>query len=184
MIRWVAAGCLGILAGCASSPGVVEAPDPPAHGAVGATLLAPAADTRRMTLAPNWRFLHPNLDTDAALPIYPEAQLARRLAPLVVCLDTVIDAAGTVTAVAPRHDGDCAPSSSVDAAVFFDAARTAVLGWRYAPAMICEAPPGYTGDDACIAEGAVETPTAVRLSYAFRFSQTGGRPEVERVGAP
>ena len=47
---------------------------------------------------------------------------------------------------------------------------------------------GHPFDDALrlepAAEGMVETPTAVRLSYAFRFSQTAGRPEVERMGAP
>lgn len=95
-----------------------------------------------------------------------------------------MDAAGQVTALAPRQDGDCAAASSDDTAAFVDAVRIAVAGWRDAPALLCEAPAGYGGDDAGAAEGRVETPTAVRLSYAFRFSQTGGQPEVERVGAP
>ncbi|MDC7805575.1 hypothetical protein PQS31_01855 [Luteimonas sp BLCC-B24] len=136
-----------------------------------------------MERVPHQRFLHPNLEADVALPVYPEALLAQRLPPATVCVDVVVDAAGQVTAVAPRQDGDCAAASTGDTAVLLEAVRTAVAGWRYAPALLCEAPVGYTGDDACTAEGVVETPTAVRLSYAFRFSQTAGRPEVERVGA-
>lgn len=183
MRRLLAGGCLVLLTACTSAP-VVSEPAPAPTGAVGATLLAPAADTRRMVLAPNRRFLHPNLDGEGALPVYPEKVLARRLPPVTVCVDVVIDAAGQVTAVAPRQDGDCVAASSDDTAAFLDAVRIAVAEWRYAPALLCEAPAGYAGDDACAAEGMVETPTAVRLSYAFRFSQTAGRPEVERMGAP
>lgn len=180
----LAGGCLVLLTACTSTPNVsTPLPMPAPTGAVGATLLAPAADTRRMERVPHQRFLHPNLEADVALPVYPEALLAQRLPPVTVCVDVVVDAAGQVTAVAPRQDGDCASASTGDTAVFLEAVRTAVAGWRYAPALLCEAPVGYTGDDACTAEGVVETPTAVRLSYAFRFSQTAGRPEVERVGA-
>jgi len=46
------------------------------------------------------------------------------------------------------------------------------------------APEDFEGSDPCVAEHVVETPIAVRLSYAFRFSQSAGTPQVERVGAP
>ena len=185
MRRLLSGGCLVLLAACTSAPMVTEpTPVPAPTSAVGATLLAPAAETRRMVLAPNRRFLHPNLESEGALPVYPENVLARRLPPVTVRVDVVIDAVGQVTAVAQRQDGDCAAAASDDTATFLDAVRIAVAGWRYAPALLCEAPAGYAGDDACAAEGMVETPTAVRLSYAFRFSQTAGRPEVERMGAP
>ena len=93
MRRLLSGGCLVLLAACTSAPMVTEPTPVPAHtGAVGATLLAPAAETRRMVLAPNRRFLHPNLESEGALPVYPENLLARRLPPVTVCVDVVIDA--------------------------------------------------------------------------------------------
>ena len=130
------------------------------------------------------RFIHPNLESPAPLPIYPPALLPQRLEPIVVCVDAVIGVAGAVTATAPRLDGECALRADVDTTAFVDAALAAIRAWTYAPALLCVAPDNFEGEDACSADDAVETPTAVRLSYAFRFSQTDGTPDVERVGAP
>lgn len=104
--------------------------------------------------------------------------------PVVVCIDAAIDATGAVSAAAPRTDADCAPPEDVEIATFIDAALAAVRQWTYAPALLCVAPGTFEGTDACQADDVVETPTAVRLSYAFRFSQQAGTPEVERIGAP
>lgn len=175
-----------LLAGCATPPPSENdvAVAPVLHGAVGASLIAPPADARRMAADPARRFIHPNLDADAALPAYPVAQLAHRWRPVVVCVDAAIDATGRVAAAAPRTDGDCAAPEELPIAPFADAALAAVRSWTYAPALLCVAPDAYAGDDPCQSPGVVETPTAVRLSYAFRFSQQDGTPEVERVGAP
>ena len=173
---------LALLSGCASSPPPVIA-EPPAQGAVGATLIAPAADTRRMDAQRHQRFIHPNLDS-AAMPVYPEDRLALRLEPVVVCVDAVIDAEGLVPAAVPRVDADCAPPAGVETAAFVASALDTVRSWTYAPALLCVAPEDFDGDDPCLAEGVIETPTAVRLSYAFRFSQSAGTPQVERLGAP
>lgn len=134
-----------------------------------------------MAAARNRRFIHPNLETPT-LPTYPHGMLALRLAPLVVCVDAVIDATGAVSAAAVRSDEDCAPPVDVDTAAFEASALQTVRSWTYSPALLCVAPADFDGDDACQAEGVVESPTAVRLSYAFRFSQQAGVPQVERVG--
>lgn len=169
-----------LLAACASSP-PAALPLPSAQGAVGASLIQPASGTPRMDLARNRRFIHPNLET-STLPDYPADLLASGLAPVVVCVDAVIDVAGLVSAARVRRDDDCAPPVDLDTAAFEASALQAVRSWNYAPALLCEAPPDFDGDDACQAADAVETPTAVRLSYAFRFSQQAGTPQVERVG--
>lgn len=170
------------VAGCASSPPVAMS-EAPAQGAVGAALIAPAADTRRMDAVRHQRFIHPNPDS-ATLPVYPEDRLPLRLDPVVVCVDAVIDVEGLVSAAVPRSDDACAPPAGIDTAAFVASALAAVRNWTYAPALLCVAPEDFVGDDPCMAEHVVETPTAVRLSYAFRFSQSAGTPQVERVGAP
>ena len=176
-----------LLAGCATtlppSGHDVEVARVP-QGAVGASLIAPPADARRMAADPARRFIHPNLDADAALPAYPSAQLAHRWRPVMVCVDAAIDATGRVSAAAARTDGDCAAPEDLPIVPLADAALAAVRNWTYAPALLCVAPDGYAGDDPCQSPDVVETPTAVRLSYAFRFSQQDGMPDVERVGAP
>ena len=178
--------CIAGLVGCASAPSIapVQPPEPPPQGAVGASLIEPAADTRRMETQRNRRFIHPNLDMPSAMPVYPVDQLPLRLAPVVVCIDAAIDATGAVSAAAPRADADCAAPEGVEIAPFVDASLIAVRQWTYAPALLCVAPATFEGTDACQADEVVETPTAVRLSYAFRFSQRAGTPEVERIGAP
>lgn len=117
--------------------------------------------------------------------MYPDVQLTRRLPPVLVCVDVAIDATGVVTAASPRSDAVCTPDLDArDTDAFRIAAVHAVRGWTYPPALLCVAPVDFTGGDACLATGSVETPTAVRLSYAFRFSQRAGRPHVERASSP
>lgn len=134
-----------------------------------------------MDIAPNRRFIHPNLETPT-LPVYPPGMLALRLAPLVVCVDAVIDVTGAVSAAAVRTDGDCALPVGIDTTAFEASALQTVRTWTYGPALLCVAPADFDGDDDCQADDVVETPTAVRLSYAFRFSQQAGTPQVERLG--
>ncbi|MDR6992431.1 hypothetical protein [Luteimonas sp. 3794] len=178
--------CMAGLVGCASAPPIapLQPPEPSPQGAVGASLIEPAAETRRMAMQRNRRFIHPNLDTPAVMPIYPADQLALRLAPVVVCIDAAIDATGTVAAAAARTDATCEAPAGIEVAGFIDAALAAVRQWTYAPALLCVAPESFDSTDACQADNVIETPTAVRLSYAFRFSQQAGTPEVERIGAP
>lgn len=169
-----------LLTACAAPPRPM--PDPPLpQSAVGASLIEPAGDTRRMAPARNRRFIHPNPES-AGLPAYPPGLLALRLAPVVICVDVVVDATGAVSAAETRSDGACAPPAGIDTAAFSAAALQAVRSWSYAPALLCEAPRDFAGDDACQADGVVEAPTAVRLSYALRFSQQDGMPRVERTG--
>lgn len=134
-----------------------------------------------MDIARNRRFIHPNLET-STLPAYPPGMLALRLAPLMICVDAVIDATGAVSAAAVRTDGVCALPVGIETTAFEASALQTVRSWSYGPALLCVAPDDFDGDDACQADDVVETPTAVRLSYAFRFSQQAGTPQVERLG--
>lgn len=169
-----------LLSACRSTPVAAPAPALPNQGEVGAELLQPAVGTARMTLEAGQRFVFPNLGEDAPLPVYPPDLLPLRLDPVAVCVDVVIGADGNVRDVLPRSAHCEAGDVSPHQAAFTDATRNAVLGWTFAPALVCQAPAGFTGDDPCLADGRVEAPTAVRLSYLFRFSQRDGVPEVER----
>lgn len=169
------------LAGCVSTP-TVESPAPDRHGAVGASLVQPASDSRRIALASHQRFVYPTLDPPAALPAYPIALLPHRLAPVEICIDVVVGEDGRVAAVAPREDAACASPAAAQVEAFLMPTLEAVRTWTYWPALLCTAPATFTGRDPCTADDVVETPTAVRLSYAIRFSQLEGRPMVERGG--
>lgn len=150
------------------------------HGAVGASLLQPAAGSRRLALDERQRFIYPTLESPAPLPAYPDALLPRRLAPVEVCVEVIVGEAGEVMAAAAREDPDCAWPDAAWREAFLAPTLEAVRTWRYWPALLCTAPAGFTGTDPCIADGVVETPTAVRLSYAIRFSQVEGSPVVQR----
>ncbi|MCD9027646.1 hypothetical protein LDO26_05420 [Luteimonas sp. BDR2-5] len=167
-----------LLAACRTTP--APEPERPNLGEVGAELMQPAVGATRMALAAGQRFVFPNLTGPAALPEYPPELLPLRLDPVVACADVVIGDDGLVREVLPRTEHCEGAGTSPHQPAFEAATREAVLGWEYAPALVCQAPAGFTGDDACTAEGMVETPTAVRLSYLFRFSQRDGVPEVER----
>ncbi|WP_101927053.1 MULTISPECIES: hypothetical protein [Luteimonas] len=166
-----------LLGACRTTP--APAPALPNLGEVGSELMQPAAGATRMALDPRQRFVFPNLIPPVGLPTYPDALLPLRLAPVTVCVDAVIGSDGLVADAQPRVE-DCDDASLPQRAAFEAASLAAVRGWTYAPALICRAPEDFDGDDACLAEGVVETPTAVRLSYRFHFSQRDGVPRVER----
>ncbi len=173
------AGAALLLAACRSTPAPTR--DLPNLGEVGSELMAPPPGATRMALERHQRFVFPNLIPPVALPDYPATLLALRLAPVVVCVETVIGSDGRVADAQPRVE-DCDAADDAAHRPDFEAATLdAVRSWLFAPALICRAPEDFTGDDACLADGVVETPTAVRLSYRFRFSQRDGVPRVERA---
>jgi hypothetical protein len=143
-------------------------------------IVPPPSGASRMQLPQSQRFVFPDLEEPVPLPIYPPQLLAARLAPVLVCVEVDIGADGSVGAARPRLDTGC-----VDKPVrqeFVGAAVAAVSQWTYAPALLCKAPDASL-EDPCVHPQVVETPTPVRLSYAFRFTQMDGEPQVERVGA-
>ena len=168
--------CCAIAAGCHSVPAPVE---PPNHGNVGRTLLEPGRDEPRLALAQRQRFLYPLLMPEAPVPVYPDDLLPLRLAPVSTCVHVDIGDDGRVTAVSERVDAACAADASPHRERFMAVVLETVREWRYDPALLCTAPDVDAGDDPCAADGRDEQPVAVRLVYAFTFSQRDGAPLVE-----
>ncbi len=166
------------LVGCRSAP---VAESPPA-GSVDVALVTPPAGASRLHLDASEAFVFPNLVEPVAMPVYPPDLLALRLDPLELCVDVTISAEGLVSAARQRIDEAC-PGAGVPHEERFAAALLDAVGqWTYDPALVCRTPDGRPSEDACAEPDAVETPTALRLSYAFRFSQQDGRPAVELRG--
>ena len=181
-LRWMATAVIVVvLAGCRSAP-VAEAP---AVGSVDVSLVTPPAGASRLQLDSSEAFVFPNLIEPVAMPAYPPDLLPLRLAPVELCVEVTISADGLVSAARRRVDEACPDGSGTHDARFDAALLDAVGQWTYDPALVCRTPDRRPSKDACAEPDAVETPTALRLSYAFRFSQQDGRPSVElRGGTP
>ena len=179
-----------LLAGCTHvrvSPAESAMPAVSRSGAVGVTDISDfAAPSGRLALADNETFFLPLPAAGNALPGYPPSLLAQRLAPQVVCLEIGVGAQGEVmTALPVAATAQCPVEyPGLQAAadpLFLDAARDAVLGWRFDAAFRCE----YPSDAARIREdcsGGRETPQAVTLAYRFIFEQRDGRGSVRAAG--
>ncbi|TYT25625.1 hypothetical protein FZO89_04770 [Luteimonas viscosa] len=165
---------LACVAGCRTLP--ADPPEPVAK--VDVALVPPPAGATRMQLDSSQAFVFPQL-LESPMPAYPPDVLALRLPPLELCVEVDIGSDGTVTAVSPRSDDGCRVPEASHAARFAAAVGQAVRLWRYDPALVCRMPDGRGVDDACAEPDAVETPVALRLSYAFVFSQQDGKPSVE-----
>lgn len=149
----------------------------PAHsGQVGVELLPPGAGASRMQLASNQGFSYPT-QVVQPMPEYPVDLLALRLPATSVCVDVGIDAEGNVGHVEARNGEDCPFGVDTQHPGFAQAVIAAVEHWRYTPAMVCTAPDADASP--CAHPRRRETPTSVRLSYMFRFSQVDGRPSVD-----
>jgi hypothetical protein len=151
-------------------------------GSVEMALLAPPPGATRMALATNQRFIYPNLEEPVAMPAYPPELLPLRLPPLELCVDVVIGEEGMVRRVQRRIDDACPGEAGPHEARFAQLLEAALLQWTYAPALVCSTPDGRPSEDVCAEPDVVETPVAVRLSYAFGFSQQDGEPVVELRG--
>ncbi len=182
-----------LLAGCTHArvaPIAVSAlPDVSRSGKVGVSDISKfAAPSGRLVLAQNETFFLPLPAARNALPGYPTSLLAQRLAPQVVCVEIGIGAQGEVmTALPIAATAQCpVEDPGLQAAAdprFLDAARGAVLGWRFDAAFRCE----YPNDAARMRQdcsGGRETPQAVSLAYRFIFEQRDGRGSVRVSGDP
>lgn len=164
-----------VLAGCRSMP--AQPPSP--VGQVDVALVPPPAGATRLQLASSQAFVFPNLVDPVVLPDYPAELLPLRLDPLVLCMDVVISEAGRVSSASRRIDAACPDEAGPHGPRFAEALQQALSQWSYDPALVCRTPDGRASEDACAEPDALETPTALRLSYAFHFSQENGRPSVE-----
>ena len=169
---------LAALPGCRSVP----VDDAPPLGSVDVALVVPPPGATRMQLDASQRFVYPNLVEPVAMPAYPEELLPLRLAPLELCVEVVITGDGSVGDARRRIDAECPGEAGPHEARFAQLLREAVMQWTYDPALVCSTPDGRPSEDACAEPDAVETPVALRLSYAFGFSQEAGRPTVEMRG--
>lgn len=164
------------LGACRTSPGTVR--EAWKECGVGMDMLLPPAVAERMELPRTQRFVFPRPIDPVAMPIYPPALLHSRLDTVTVCMEVDVGADGGVIDARRRKDGDCASEPVLPA--FVQVNLEAVRSWRYEPAYLCIAPDGSV-DDPCRHPRVVEQPTPVRLSYAFRFMQQDGRPQVNRA---
>lgn len=169
-LAWLAACALS--GGC-RTPASTADPAVPV-GAVGVALVLPPPGAARMELAATERFVFPRQHEPVVLPVYLAPLLDASPARVEVCVEIDIGADGRVADARRSPDPDCGEPDPDPA--FLQAVRQ----WRFDPAMVCVAP-DTTASDACLHPQVRERPTAVRLSYAFRFSKRAGHPVVERV---
>ena len=166
---------VALLAGCRSKPEVASPP----VGSVDVALVPPPMGAARLALESSQAFVFPNLLEPVAIPAYPGDLLSLRLEPMTLCVEVVISERGDVSGVTRRIDDTCPDDAGTHETQFAQAMQAAVLQWRYDPALICRTPDGRPSGDACAEPDALESPTALRLSYAFEFSQHDGKPTVE-----
>lgn len=173
---------VALLASVMGLSACVSAPAPAPIGRVGHTDITAsiASADQRLTLASNESFLMPLEDLGNAVPIYPADLLADALPPRTVCLQVDIDESGKVSAATPADDVDPCPTGTEPA--FVEAARSAVLTWRFDPALRCVFPDAATRELAIAScAGGEEHPQAIRIAYRFVFESLDGRGVV-RMG--
>lgn len=169
---WVLLG-MACLAGCRTVP----ADPPPPVANVEVALVPPPPGATRMQLESSEAFVFPLL-VESELPVYPPDLLALRLAPQVLCVEVDIDAGGQVAGVRPREGAEC-PDPGPHRPRFAALLEEAVRRWRFDPALVCRTSDGRASPDACAEPDSIDTPVALRLSYAVVFSQEDGQPVVE-----
>ncbi|QWF15594.1 hypothetical protein [Lysobacter capsici] len=177
---WMLCGCVAMLSACASAPPHGATRSDAHTGAVGVRsidklLTAP----ERMQLADNETFQMPLAERDNAAPTYPDELLAQRLAPQTVCLNVAIGADGRVSGSRPVGVEEGCPASTAAAPQFVEAARAAVLQWRFDPAFRCVYPGARPQEEGCVTGR--EEAVAVSLAFSFVFEQKQGKGTV-RVG--
>lgn len=146
-------------------------------GSVAMELMPPPSGAAHMELPQNQRFVFPRQVEPIALPSYPAHLLSLAQDAVTACVEIDIGEDGGVTHARSRPDAGC---DDMEDAAFGQAALQAVRQWRFEPALLCKAPDTRYAD-ACLHPDTVTSPVAVRLSYAFRFSQREGVPRVERL---
>ncbi len=164
--------------GCRTVP---EAPPVPV-AKVEVALVPPAPGATRMQLDPSQAFVFPLL-LDPEMPVYPSDLLALRLPPVTLCVDVDIGVDGLVSTAQVR-DGEGCRAAGPHAPRFAAVLEDSVRRWRFDPALVCRTPDGRAVPDACAEPDSIDTPVALRLSYAVAFSQEDGRPRVELASDP
>lgn len=158
MMRLAYLGLALLVAGCATQPAPeVARQGYAADGAVSAEIVDVADDGARYQPMPGSSYLNPLPQRANAVPVYPPLLLDRRLSPVEVVAQLIVDGAGKVeTARIVRNAGDAA---------FADAVLAAVRGWTFFPLQRVT--------------GTKVEPLSFTQDYRFRFRQENGRAVVE-----
>lgn len=168
-----------LIAGCKTlAPAPADGPGHQRAGDVAVDMLLPPSGAVHMELSKSQRFLFPAQLEPVAMPSYPLRLLALRLDPVRVCVEIDIGIDGGVAEARRSPDTQCDSGPLRDE--FVQASLGAARQWNFTPAMLCKAPDNSAADP-CLHPRMTQSPTAVRLSYAFRFSQRDGKPTVEQV---
>lgn len=111
-------------------------------------------------------------------PAYPASLVTQSIPPRIVCLEIDIDEHGVVYQSRPLYDLPACPANAQAVEPpFVSTAEQAVLHWRFKPTIVCTFPAGTNAQQMsnnCAGEGAQIQPVAIKLAFAFTFTQTHG----------
>ena len=175
----VAVAGLVLLAACATPAAHVDDAPPDSARVDYALLMQPAQPQYRMDALT--LFVMP-MELESPTPAFPAEVAPGDVAPLTVCVEAWLDAAGDIARVAPARGGDGCPAAA-DAALapYEQAAVQALQAWSFSAAAICHFPEALRaqrerGD--CRGSGIELEHVPVRLTYAFTFERQAGRAQV------
>lgn len=167
-----------ILALTACSAPVRPSIEDPNSGQTQVKALREAAPGARLELATNETFFMPLQEVHNDPPEYPEALLAQRLPPRILCLSLAIDEDGKVTDFFPVLAGPECETASITEEAFLLAASEAVKHWQFIPAFRCVYPNAESVTEGCGLNDSHEEPQAISLVFRFRFEQVDGQGRV------
>lgn len=148
------------LAGCAHKP-AANGPEAGPSAAVDYSLVTPAV-SQMYEAASNEVFALPRPHETNSAPVYPPELLPRRLSPVHLLAQVIVNEAGSPVEVIITSDENADP-------LFEQAIKDAVMTWRFTPLRRIKA--------------AVSEPLPFSLQYQFSFVQNEGVPSVHRLGA-
>ncbi|MEL1266021.1 hypothetical protein [Pseudoxanthomonas putridarboris] len=157
-----------LLAGCATRISAVDK-----------RLILPEG-TSRYGMAAHQAFVYP-VPLNNPTPAFPAGYAPRELPATTLCVSFVVDAEGLPADVSPLAQAGCAAPESF--APLRDAVLSAVVGWRFKPAMFCDYPDAATRDrdwngNGCAGERVEARVVPVSLAYAFTFEVRDGQRRV------
>jgi hypothetical protein len=157
------------------------------HGASVGHRMLPPGDGARHEIAPTQFFVMP-MALAAPEPVYPAIVDTTAALEVVVCTEIWLSADGEITRIVPLDDAPgCSPGTDTGLQAYAQSVATALEGWEFTPAMICEFPPqapDKRGRGDCTGPEVTVRRVPVRLDYAFTFSNRNGRKQVGMARKP
>lgn len=121
-------------------------------------------------------------ELDSPAPAFPPGVAAGDVAPVTVCVEAWLDAAGDISRLAPLHGSDgCPGQADAQVAPYEASVMQAMRAWSFSAAAICRFPERLRaqrerGD--CRGKDVGLTHVPVRLTYAFTFERRAGRENI------